>query len=470
MRAHEVGLIGLAVMGQNLALNTAGRGIRVAVFNRTGAVTEKFAKERIEDKPLTPFYCLDDFVASLERPRRIILMVKSGAPVDSLIDQLLPLVDEGDILADGGNSHFADTERRASRLSSLGIHYLGVGISGGEEGALRGPSIMPGGSQEGFDGFAALLEAISARGPDGVPCVAYLGPGGAGHFVKMVHNGIEYGVMQSIAEAYDLMRRGLGLPNRQLAEIFRMWNQGPMSSFFMEITEPILRKLDPETGTSLLENVLDQAEQKGTGRWAAASAFELGVPAPTITAAVEARSLSASKASREVASKLLSGPKPTSQGKEPEFIGAIGDALYSSLIIAYAQGFALLAAARQGFGYDIDPAEVSRVWGAGCIIRARLLAHIASSFREDSSFTNLINSKYFAAELGTCQPLWREALAWAVMIGIPVPAMSASLAYYDAYRSARLPADLTQAQRDCFGAHTYRRVDRPGVFHSDWLD
>jgi 6-phosphogluconate dehydrogenase len=407
-------------------------------------------------------------VAMLETPRRILLMVPAGAPVDSAVADLKGLLETGDILIDGGNSHFLDTERRGRALSSEGLQLVGMGVSGGEQGALWGPSIMPGGPREAWDRIAPVLKAIAAVAEDGAPCVAYMGPGGAGHFVKMVHNGIEYADMQLIAETYDLLSRGLGIPAAELAAIFAEWNQGELQSYLVEITVAVLRKIDPETNRPLVDVILDEAEQKGTGRWTSQAAMDLGAPIPTIDAAVESRLVSGLKAERTAASRTLRGPSPLYGGDRRQLIDAARDALYASKLASYAQGLALLRLASEEHGYDLKLDEVAGIWRAGCIIRAKLLGDIMTACRRTPDRRNLLIDPLFADAIDRCQAGWRAAVQTAAGLGIPMMATSASLAYFDAYRTERLPANLTQAQRDYFGAHTYRRLDQPGVFHTEW--
>ncbi len=467
MTQAEIGVVGLAVMGQNLARNIASRGTRVAVYNRTAARTEALMREH-PDPQLVPATDLPTFVAALERPRRIILMVQAGAPVDAVIGELQPLLEPGDILMDGGNSFFQDTERRTRDLEASGLRFLGVGISGGEEGALHGPSIMPGGPRDAYDPVAPILTAIAARAPDGTPCVSYLGPGGAGHYVKMVHNGIEYGDMQLIAEVYDLLHRGAGLSADELADVFTEWSQGELSSFLIDITAEIFRVRDRETEQPLVDLVLDTAAQKGTGKWTSQNSFDLGVPIPTINAAVEARMLSALKGERVAAAKVLAGPQRRSSVDRLALIAAARAALYASKICAYAQGMALLRAASAEYNYNLDLAAVAALWRAGCIIRARFLDDVTRAFRVTPDLPNLLLDEQFATAIQERDAQWREALRAATELGIATPALSSALAYYDSYRAARLPANLIQAQRDYFGAHTYQRTDQPGTFHSSW--
>ncbi|HEX6293446.1 MAG TPA: NADP-dependent phosphogluconate dehydrogenase [Herpetosiphonaceae bacterium] len=469
MTQADIGVVGLAVMGQNLARNIASRGNRVAVYNRTYARTEALMRAH-PDANLIPAADLPVFVASLKRPRRIILMVQAGAPVDAVIGEIQPLLEPGDILLDGGNSFFQDTERRTRDLEATGLRFLGVGISGGEEGALHGPSIMPGGPRAAYDEVAPILTAIAARAPDGTPCVSYLGPGGAGHYVKMVHNGIEYGDMQLIAEIYDLLRRGASLTADELADVFAEWSRGELSSFLIDITAEIFRTRDAETEQPLVDLVLDTAAQKGTGKWTSQNSFDLGIPIPTINAAVEARMLSALKPERVAAADALSGPTTTYTGERSALIAAARAALYASKICAYAQGMALLRAASAEYSYQLDLAAVAALWRAGCIIRARFLDDVTRAFRAAPDLPNLLLDEQFAAAIQERDAPWREALRTATELGIPTPALSSALAYYDSYRAARLPANLIQAQRDYFGAHTYQRIDRPGTFHSVWTE
>jgi 6-phosphogluconate dehydrogenase len=469
MQKADIAVIGLAVMGQNLVLNLERNGYTVAVYNRTTATMQEFVDVH-PGKKLVPVESYPELVESLTSPRRILIMVKAGAPVDYVLDDLVPLLDEGDIVMDGGNSLFSDTERRETALGKQGLVYMGVGVSGGEEGALWGPSIMPGGAQAGWASLQEMLEAIAAKAEeDGRPCVTYLGPGGAGHYVKMVHNGIEYGDMQLIAEAYDVLQQVLGVQPAELAEIFAAWNRGELDSFLIEITSQIFRKLDEETGQPLVNLVLDTAAQKGTGKWTSQNALDVGAAIPTINSAVTGRLLSSLKAERVAAAPHLPGPEPIAYaGDRQALINAVGDALYASKISAYAQGMSLLRLASQEYGYDLNLGEVAAIWRAGCIIRARFLNDITAAFERQPDLTNLMLDDYFRQAVSQRLPAWRHVVQTAVAHGVPVPAFSASLAYYDSYRNARLPANLIQAQRDFFGAHTYQRVDREGTFHSDW--
>ncbi|MBK8047714.1 MAG: NADP-dependent phosphogluconate dehydrogenase [Anaerolineales bacterium] len=465
----QVGLIGLAVMGQNLVLNMERNGFTVAVFNRTTSVMDEFVAAH-PGKNLVAARTLEEFVDSLETPRRILIMVKAGPAVDAVIDGLLPLLQPGDLVMDGGNSFFEDTNRRAEQLANAGLLFMGVGVSGGEEGALWGPSIMPGGVYTGWEMMADLFQKIAAKAPeDGKPCVAYLGPRSAGHYVKMVHNGIEYGDMQLIAEAYAILKEGLGLSAAELAEIFADWNRGELDSFLIELTSQIFRKLDDLTGQPLVDLVLDAAAQKGTGKWTSQDAFNIGAPVPTINAAVEERTLSSMKAERVAASAVLPGPNTQYDGSRQLLIDSVRQALYASKISAYAQGMAMLRLASEEYGYDLNLGEIASIWRAGCIIRARFLNHITAAFERNPALPNLMLDPDFTRAIAERLPAWRFALRTAIGLGIPTPAFSASLAYYDSYRSARLPANLSQAQRDAFGAHTHERVDVDGAFHSDWI-
>jgi len=464
----DIGVVGLGVMGGNLALNISRHGFRVAGYELDAAKAQAFAaasasagRVEVADTPGT-------LARMLGTPRRLLLMVPAGPPVDAAIALLRAHLAPGDILVDGGNSFFLDTERRAKTLASDGFLYLGTGVSGGEQGALWGPSIMPGGSREAWDALCPILQAIAARADDGEPCVEYLGPGGAGHFVKMVHNGIEYGDMQLIAETYDLLSRGLGLSAGDLAAVFAEWNEGELKSYLIEITAAVLAKIDPDTGRPLVDVILDEAQQKGTGKWTSQNALDIGAPIPTIDAAVESRIISALKAERVVAGAVLKGPSSRYAGDGRRLIGAARDALYASKITSYAQGLGLLRFASAEYGYDLNPGDIAKIWRAGCIIRASLLGDIMSAFRRAPGLRNLLLDPVFADAIERRQDAWRTVVQTAIGLGIPVLAMSSSLAYFDAYRSVRLPANLTQAQRDYFGAHTYRRVDKPGVFHTEW--
>jgi len=467
MKKREIGLIGLAVMGQNLALNMESKGYSVSVYNRTTDKVKRFLEGRASGKNILGTYSIKELVASLVPPKRIIFMVKAGPAVDELIGQIKPYLSRGDILIDGGNSFFRDTERRYEALAPECIHYMGAGISGGEEGALKGPSIMPGGPKEAYDLLAPLLTKIAAQVDDG-PCCTYIGPSGAGHFVKMVHNGIEYGDMQLIGEAYDILKTGLGLEAAELADIFARWNKGILNSFLIEITAKIFAKTDEETGRPLVDMILDKAGQKGTGKWTSQTAFDLGVAIPTINAAVEARILSAYKAERQAASKSLGSRQKRFEGRKGELINAVHDALYASKICSYAQGMAMMRVASEEYGWNLNLAEISRIWKGGCIIRARFLDLIKEAYRQRPNLPNLLLHPELSAWILKAQESWRQVIGTASQLGIPCLALSASLNYFDSYRRDRLPQNLTQAQRDFFGAHTYERVDREGVFHTEW--
>ena len=466
MATPEIGLIGLAVMGQNLALNMANHGCTVAVYNRTTAKTDEYIAAN-PDASLVPARTLEELVEMLPRPRKIMLMVQAGPGTDAVIGALQPLLEPGDTLIDGGNAFFRDTDRRAAAAEALGLNYIGAGVSGGEEGALKGPSIMPGGQHEAYAAVAPIFEAIAGRAPDGTPVVAYMGKASAGHYVKMVHNGIEYGDMQLIAEAYDILHRLGGFSASELAEIFEAWNQAELKSYLIEITAEILRYADPDTGRPLVELIRDSASQKGTGKWMSQNALDLGSPIPTIDAAVGARFISAKKGEREAAARLLSGPAAPQVDREA-LVADVRAALYAAKVGSYAQGMALLLAASSEYGYGLDLGTVASVWRAGCIIRAAFLDDITAAFRRDATLPSLLLDDYFRSAVAERQEGWRRTIQAAVGAGVPVPAFSASLAYFDAYRSARLPANLIQAQRDYFGAHTYERLDRPGVFHTEW--
>ena len=471
MAKATIGLIGLAVMGENLALNIANKGFPIAVFNRTSAVTEAYMASAAKGKPIAAAFSIEEFVKSLETPRRIIIMVRAGPPVDAVLEQLVPLLQEGDVVMDCGNSHWQDTSRRSQAMEKLGIRYFGVGVSGGEEGALNGPSIMPGGPPEAYRLIEPVLTKIAAQVADG-PCVSYMGRGAAGHYVKMVHNGIEYGDMQLIAEAYDLLSRAVGLSAHELAGIFAEWNKGELDSYLIEITARVLSVTDADTKQPMVDAILDKAGQKGTGRWTAQDALDLGIPIPTIEAALWGRNISAFKEERVGASAVLKGPRRGRQlsGKAADrLIESVRQALYASKIASYAQGFALLAAASLERRYELNLAEIARIWKGGCIIRAKLLNEIQAAYTREPNRSNLLLDTEFRNAISQRQAGWRHAVQIARRLGVPCPATSASLDYYDSYRTARLPANLIQAQRDYFGAHTYERVDRPGVFHTEWI-
>ncbi|MGW8376900.1 NADP-dependent phosphogluconate dehydrogenase [Streptomyces sp. ODS28] len=465
----QIGVTGLAVMGRNLARNFARNGYGVAVHNRTAARTRELVDEFGQEGTFVPAESAEEMVAALERPRRIVIMVKAGEPTDAVIEEFAPLLEEGDILIDGGNAHFEDTRRREKALRERGLHFVGTGISGGEEGALHGPSIMPGGSAEAYEALRPLLESVAAKAPDGTPCTTHIGPDGAGHFVKMVHNGIEYADMQLIGEAYHLLRNAAGFPPDRIAEIFRRWNEGPLDSYLIEITAQVLAHTDAATGKPFVDVVTDQAEQKGTGRWTVQTALGLGVPVSGIAEAVFARSLSGHAELREATAGLAGPETPPLEGTDAEeFADQVQQALYASKIVSYAQGWHMIQAASEEYGWDIAPGAVAAVWRAGCIIRAAFLDRVRSAFAADPRLPSLLADEGFAKELGEAQNGWRGVVAAAARRGIPAPGFSAALAYYDALRSSRLPAALTQAQRDYFGAHTYRRTDREGVFHTLW--
>ena len=463
----RIGLTGLAVMGQNLARNIARHGFPIAVHNRTTEKTREFVDAFGGEEPLVFTESDADFVAAIAPPRAIIMMVKAGQPVDDVIAKLKPFLSKGDLLIDGGNSHFPDTQRRIEQLTAEGFHFLGTGVSGGEEGALNGPSIMPGGPKEGYDYVADILTAISAH-VEGVPCCTYIGEGGSGHYVKMVHNGIEYADMQLIAEAYDLLKNAAGLNNEEIGQVFTEWNEGDLDSFLIQITAQIFKTKDKEGDGYLVDKVLDKAGQKGTGKWVSQSALDLGSPVTAITEAVFARSLSALKDQRVAAAPLLSGPSGTHSGDKAQFISDIRNALYASKIVAYAQGFDQMKLAAAEFGWDLHFGDLATIWRGGCIIRARFLDRIKDAYAQQPDLANLMLAPYFNEALKAAQPSWRKVIAEAVALGVPVPAFSSSLAYYDGYRRANLPANLIQAQRDLFGAHTYERTDKPGIFHSAW--
>lgn len=463
----DIGVIGMAVMGQNLALNIESKGFTVAVFNRTAERTREFIEGRAKGRRIVPAYTLEEFVDSLERPRKILLMVKAGAPVDAVLEGLFPLLERGDLVIDGGNSHYADTERRLKEAEERGLLYLGTGISGGEYGALHGPSIMAGGHRDGYELVRGIFERIAAKGPEG-PCCGYFGPGSAGHYVKMVHNGIEYAIMETIAEAYDLMKRGLGMTPDEMAQVFSDWNKRELGGYLFEITERILRYKDPETGKPLVELILDTAKQKGTGKWSTQSALDIGTPTPTIAMAVFARIISALKGERVAASEILSGPEPALGVDREEFLGRLFGAVYLSVIAAYAQGLRQLRDASSEKGYGLDLAEAARVWMAGCIIRSKLLVPIRKALLERPDLPFLILAEPFRSAWEKHNGDLRYVTCLAREHGIPTPAMDSALTFVDAYRTARLPANLIQAQRDFFGVHTYQRVDKEGIFHTDW--
>jgi 6-phosphogluconate dehydrogenase len=465
----KIGMIGLGVMGQNLTLNIERNGYPVAVYDREPPVLDAFVSQHL-GKKIIGTQSPEQFVRSLERPRKVIMLVKAGDPVDWTIDLIKPFLDAGDIIIDGGNSHFTDTERREKALKAEGFFFIGSGTSGGEKGALWGPSLMPGGDKNAYEQIRPIWEAIAAKVDDG-PCVTYIGPGASGHFVKMVHNGIEYGDMQLIAEAYDVMRNGFGLSADEMAGVFDEWNSGELESYLIEITAKILRVKDPESGKPLVDLVLDEAGQKGTGKWASQLALDLGVPIPTIDAAITARNISARKSERVEASKII---RVRTTGKyggiSDQFKGMLRDALYASKICSYAQGMNLIKAGSDEFKWDINLSEVARIWQGGCIIRARFLKKIKEAYLQDPSSKNLLLNEEFNSRMEGAQSNWRIVVSTAMQQGLPVLAMSASLGYFDMYRAANLPLNLTQAQRDFFGSHTYKRVDKPeqGAVHTEW--
>ncbi|MFD1337217.1 NADP-dependent phosphogluconate dehydrogenase [Oceanobacillus iheyensis] len=469
MMKQQIGVIGLAVMGKNIALNMESKGFSVAVFNRSYEKTENFLANEASGKKFIGAKTIEEFVDSLEKPRKIMLMVKAGPATDATIESLKPHLDKGDILIDGGNTLYEDTIRRNKELDESGIHFIGTGVSGGEEGALNGPSIMPGGQAEAYKLVAPIFEAISAK-VDKDPCVTYIGPNGAGHFVKMVHNGIEYGDMQLIAEAYDLMKNVLGLDAKELHNVFKEWNDGELDSYLIEITADIFTKVDEETGKPLVEVILDKAGQKGTGKWTSKNALDLGVPLPLITESVFARFISSLKDERVRASKELSGPTNATLGEsKEELIEAIRQALYMSKIVSYAQGFAQMRAASDEYDWNLSYGDIAMIWRGGCIIRAKFLQKIKDAYDRDSQLPNLMLDPYFKEIVEGYQSSLRKVVSLAVSHGIAVPTFSSAIAYYDSYRSEDLPANLIQAQRDYFGAHTYERKDKDGIFHSQWF-
>mgnify|MGYP001499102813 CR=1 FL=1 len=467
--AQQIGVMGLAVMGKNLAFNIESKGYSVAVYNRSRSKTDDMMKEA-EGKNIVPAYTIEEFVQLLERPRKILLMVKAGEATDATINQVLPYLEEGDILIDGGNAFFKDTQRRNKELSEKGIHFIGAGVSGGEEGALHGPSIMPGGQKEAYELVAPILRDISAK-VDGEPCTTYIGPDGSGHYVKMVHNGIEYGDMQLIAESYYLLRQILGLSVDELHEVFAEWNKGELDSYLIEITADIFTKKDEETGRPMVDVILDKAGQKGTGKWTSQSALDLGVPLPLITESVFARFISALKDERVAASKVLSGPNGIDfTGDREQFIEQVRQALYLSKICSYAQGFAQLRAASNEYNWNLNYGDIAMIWRGGCIIRAQFLQKIKDAYDRDPNLANLLLDPYFKDIADRYQESLRQVISVAVLNGVPVPALSAALSYYDSYRTETLPANLIQAQRDYFGAHTYERIDKEGTFHTNWME
>ncbi len=471
MSQSDIGLIGLAVMGENLVLNMASHGIHVAVYNRTTTRVDDFIAGRAQGQSIVGVHSPEALVAQLKRPRRIMLMVQAGAAVDRVIEQLIPLLEPGDILIDGGNSNYQDTVRRTRELTEKGLLYIGTGVSGGEEGALKGPSIMPGGNPDAWPHVKDIFQAIAAKVEDGSPCCEWVGDNGAGHYVKMIHNGIEYGDMQMICEAYDVMRHVLGMEAAEMAEVFAEWNRGELDSYLIEITAEILAKRDEESGQPAIDLILDAAGQKGTGKWTGIDALQLGAVATAITEAVYARSLSALKDERVAAAAVLNGPQaPTFSGDRQQFIEDVRRALYASKICSYAQGFQLLRIAAAEYDWQLNFGSIALMWRGGCIIRAQFLGRIKEAFDADGQLANLLLAPYFQEAIAQSQASWRRVVAQAVTHGVPVPAFSSALAYFDGYRSAQLPANLLQAQRDYFGAHTYERVDRPRgeFFHTNW--
>ena len=470
MSQADIGLIGLAVMGENLVLNMANHGFTVAVYNRTTARVDDFIGGRAQGKSIIGTHSPEELLAQLKRPRRVMLMVQAGAAVDRVIESLLPLLQEGDILIDGGNSNYQDTVRRTRELTAKGLLYIGTGVSGGEEGALTGPSIMPGGNPAAWPHVKDIFQAIAAKVADGSPCCDWVGEDGAGHYVKMVHNGIEYGDMQMIAESYALLRQVLGIEPQAMSEIFKNWNAGELDSYLIEITGDILAKTDEETGRPMVDLILDTAGQKGTGKWTGIDSLQLGAPVTAITEAVFARALSFLKDERVAAAKVLKGPDATFDGDREAFVEDVRQALYAAKICSYAQGYQLLHLAAVEYGWDLNYGSIALMWRGGCIIRAQFLGRIKEAFDADPTLANLLLAPYFSEQIENAQAAWRRIVATAVTLGVPVPTFSSALAYYDGYRSERLPANLLQAQRDYFGAHTYERIDKPRgeFFHTNW--
>jgi 6-phosphogluconate dehydrogenase len=465
----DIGLIGLAVMGENLVLNMESKGYQVSVYNRSVDKVDSFVNGRGKGRRIVGTYSLEELVTSLERPRKVMMMIKAGSAVDATIEGLLPLLEPGDIIIDGGNTHYPDTDRRVKQVEGKGVHYVGAGVSGGEEGALLGPSIMPGGSKAAWPAVKPVFQSIAAKVEDGSPCCDWVGEGGAGHFVKMVHNGIEYGDMQLITEAYHIMKELLGLSADEMHEVFKQWNEEELDSYLIEITRDIMAYKD-EDGEPLVEKILDKAGQKGTGKWTGITALDLGVPLTLIGEAVFSRCLSSIKDERVDASRILSGPKPSFEGDKKVFISAIKDALYASKIVSYAQGYALMRAAADENGWSLNYGGIALMWRGGCIIRSAFLGKIKEAFDNQPGLTNLLLDPYFKTAIDKAQAGWRKVVATAVLNGIPTPAFATALSYYDGYRSEHLPANLLQAQRDYFGAHTYERIDKPRgeFFHTNW--
>jgi 6-phosphogluconate dehydrogenase len=469
MKKSDIGVVGLAVMGENLVLNMESNGFMVSVYNRTTSKVDDFVNGRASGKNIVGTYSIEELAGSLERPRKVMLMVKAGAPVDAFIEQVIPHLEKGDIIIDGGNSLYTDTIRRTGHVESKGLLYVGTGVSGGEEGALKGPSIMPGGSKAAWDDVKGIFQAIAAKTDNGAVCCDWVGADGAGHFVKMVHNGIEYGDMQLICETYQVMKEMLGMSAPEMHQVFKEWNEGELDSYLVEITRDILGFND-EDGTPLVDKILDTAGQKGTGKWTGIAAFDLGVPLTLIAESVYARSLSAQKDERVAASGVISGPEPVFTGNHEAFLEDLRRALYASKIISYAQGFSLLRAAAREYNWDLNYGDIALMWRGGCIIRSVFLGKIKEAFDTDPNLSNLLLDPFFKKTIEESQASWRSVIAQAVVNGVPVPAMSAALSWFDGFRTARLPANLLQAQRDYFGAHTYERVDKPRgeFFHTDW--
>ncbi|HHT72837.1 MAG TPA: NADP-dependent phosphogluconate dehydrogenase [Firmicutes bacterium] len=467
MTKADIGLIGLAVMGENLVLNMASKGFTTAVFNRTTAKVDAFLQGRAKGLPIVGTYSLQELAQALKRPRKIMLMVKAGQPVDNILQDLVEFLEPGDIIIDGGNSLYTDTSRRVQEIKQRGIHFVGAGVSGGEEGALHGPSIMPGGAREAWDEVKPVLQAIAAQ-VEGDPCCEWIGPEGAGHFVKMVHNGIEYADMQLIGEAYFLMKHALGLAPKEMQAVFQEWNRGELESYLIEITASIMGKVDADTGTPLVELICDAAGQKGTGKWTSQVALDLGVSAPTIVEAVMARIISGARGQRAQAQTVFPAPSRTARLEREEFIEAIRSALFASKICAYAQGFDILQQASNEYGWNLQPGVLAMIWRGGCIIRAQFLHRIKDVYDEDPKLVNLLFAPYFAQAVAGAEEKWRKVVSTAVELGLPVPAFSSALAYFDALRTGQLWTNLVQAQRDYFGAHTYQRTDKPGTFHTNW--
>jgi 6-phosphogluconate dehydrogenase len=468
-QVSDIGVIGIAVMGENLILNMESKGFHVSAFNRTVDKVEDFVNGRAKGLNIYGATSLEDFISSLKSPRKVMLMIKAGKPVDAVIDQLIPLLDKGDIIIDGGNSHFPDTERRTKYVESKEMYFIGAGVSGGEEGALKGPSIMPGGSHEAWPEIKTIFQGIAAKVDDGTPCCDWVGNGGAGHFVKMVHNGIEYGDMQLINEVYHIMKDVLGMSADEMQEVFAEWDKGELDSYLVEITAEILAFKD-EDGQPLVDKILDTAMQKGTGKWTGTVALDLGIPLTLITEAVYSRCLSALKDERVAASKILKGPKPSFTGDKKAYINDLHDALYAAKVVSYAQGYELMKAASVEYNWDLNYGGIALMWRGGCIIRSKFLANIKEAFDTNPDLQNLLLDQFFTQKIEVSQAGWRRVIASAVTNGIPVPCLTAGLNYYDGYRCERLPANLLQAQRDYFGAHTYERIDKPRgeFFHTNW--